>query len=86
MSVLIFVEIADGAIKSSSLEAVAYGAKVAEMTATTATALVLGELDSAHLENLGNYGATKVLHVGDSRLNAGVIQAYQAAKIGRAHV
>ncbi len=81
MSVLIFVEIADGAIKSSSLEAVAYGAKVAEMTATTATALVLGELDNTHLENLGNYGATKVLHVGDARLNAGVIQAYQAAVV-----
>ncbi len=81
MSVLIFVEIADGAIKSSSLEAVAYGAKVAEMTATTATALVLGELDNTHLENLGNYGATKVLHVGDTRLNAGVIQAYQAAVV-----
>ena len=81
MSVLIFVEIADGAVKSSSLEAIAYGTKVAEMTATTATALVLGELDSAHLENLGNYGATKVLHVGDSRLNAGVIQAYQAAMV-----
>ncbi len=79
MSVLIFVEIADGNVKSSSLEAVAYGAKVAEMTSTTATALVLGELDSAHLENLGNYGASKVLHVGDARLNAGVIQAYQAA-------
>ncbi len=81
MSVLIFVEIADGAIKSSSLEAVAYGAKVAEMTTTTATALVLGELDNTHLENLGNYGAAKVLHVGDTRLNAGVIQAYQAAVV-----
>ena len=81
MSVLIFVEIADGAVKSSSLEAIAYGTKVAEMTATTATALVLGELDNTHLENLGNFGATKVLHVGDTRLNAGVIQAYQAAVV-----
>ena len=81
MSVLIFVEIADGVVKSSSLEAIAYGTKVAEMTATTATALVLGELDNTHLENLGNFGATKVLHVGDTRLNAGVIQAYQAAVV-----
>lgn len=81
MSVLIFVEIADGAVKSSCLEAIAYGAKVAEMTSTTATALVLGELDNADLENLGNFGATKVLHVGDTRLNAGVIQAYQAAVV-----
>jgi len=74
MSVLIFVETADGKAKSSSLEAVAYGAKVAEMLGTSATALVLG--DAQDLENLGNYGASKVLHVADSRLNAGVIQAY----------
>jgi electron transfer flavoprotein alpha subunit len=74
MSVLIFVETAEGKAKSSSLEAVAYGAKVAEMLGTSATALVLG--DAQDLEGLGGYGANKVLHVADSRLNAGVIQAY----------
>ncbi|MFN3315774.1 MAG: electron transfer flavoprotein subunit alpha/FixB family protein [Raineya sp.] len=74
MSVLIFVETAEGKAKPSSLEAVGYGAKVAEMLGTTATALVLG--DAQELENLGNYGASKVLHVADSRLNVGVIQAY----------
>jgi len=74
MSVLIFVETAEGKAKSSSLEAVAYGAKVAEMLGTSATALVLG--DAQDLESLGGYGATKVLHVADSRLNVGVIQAY----------
>ena len=74
MSVLIFVETAEGKAKPSSLEAVGYGAKVAEMLGTQATALVLG--DAQELENLGNYGASKVLHVADSRLNSGVIQAY----------
>ncbi len=74
MSVLIFVETAEGKAKPSSLEAVGYGAKVAEMLGTTATALVLGE--AQELENLGNYGASKVLHVADARLNVGVIQAY----------
>ena len=77
MSVLIFVETAEGKAKPSSLEAVGYGAKVAEMLGTNATALVLG--DAQELENLGNYGASKVLHVADARLNAGVIQAYANA-------
>lgn len=77
MSVLIFVETAEGKAKPSSLEAVGYGAKVAEMLGTNATALVLGE--AQELENLGNYGANKVLYVADARLNVGVIQAYANA-------
>jgi electron transfer flavoprotein alpha subunit len=77
MSVLIFVETTEGKAKPSSLEAVAYGAKVAEMLGTSAVALVLGE--AQELEKLGNYGASKVLHAADSRLNVGVIQAYANA-------
>lgn len=77
MSVLIFVETSEGKIKPSSLEATAYGAKVAEMTGSEAVALVLGE--AQELETLGAYGAAKVLQVPDARLNVGVIQAYSSA-------
>lgn len=73
MSVLVFIESADGAIKKSSLEAVAYGAA---MNQGDVTALHLGQIDQAELEKTGNFGATKVLHVNDERLNKGVIQAY----------
>jgi electron transfer flavoprotein alpha subunit len=76
MSVLIFVEIADGAVKKSSLEAVAYGAQVAQQQNTSATALVIGNVSAAELEALGNFGAKKVLHANDARLEHGVIQAY----------
>jgi electron transfer flavoprotein alpha subunit len=76
MSILAFVEIAEGAVKKSSLEAVGYAAEVAKMRNTSATAVVLGEISSTELENLGKVGATKVLHAADSRLNEGVIQAY----------
>lgn len=76
MSVLIFVEIADGAPKKSSLEAVAYGAEVAKLQNTTATALVIGTVASSELEAIGQFGASKVLHVNDSRLEHGIIQAY----------
>jgi electron transfer flavoprotein alpha subunit len=77
MSVLVFVEIADGELRGSSLEAVAYGAEVAKMQGTSATAIVLGnEVSADHLASIGNYGATKVLNAADERLNHGIIQAY----------
>jgi electron transfer flavoprotein alpha subunit len=69
MSVLIFADQAQGKIKKVAFEAIQYGAKVAAQTGTTATALVLGEVDAAELSALGNYGVTKVLHTADSRLN-----------------
>lgn len=68
MSILIFADQAQGKIKKSALEAVQYGAKVAEQMGTTATALVLGPVETAELETLGNYGAQKVLHAADARL------------------
>ncbi|RFS19143.1 electron transfer flavoprotein subunit alpha/FixB family protein [Chitinophaga silvatica] len=69
MSILIFADQAQGKIKKSALEAVQYGAKVAEQLGTTATALVLGPVESAELETLGYYGAQKVLHASDARLH-----------------
>jgi electron transfer flavoprotein alpha subunit len=66
--ILIFTEIADGAIKKSSLEAIYYGSKVAEIMGTTATALVIGNADAAELAKTGNFGAIKVLHANDTKL------------------
>ena len=74
MSILVFVESADGAVKKSSLEAVAYAAA---MNQGDVTAIALGnDADADALASLGNYGASKVLHAADERLNNGVIQAY----------
>ncbi len=72
MSILVFVESAEGKIKKTSLEAIAY----AKEMGGEVTALALGEIATAELEDLGNYGATKVLHAADSKLNDGIIQAY----------
>jgi electron transfer flavoprotein alpha subunit len=68
MSVLIFTELDNGSIRKSSLEAVFYGAKIAQMLGTTATALAIGPAEPAELELAGNYGATKLLHAADERL------------------
>jgi electron transfer flavoprotein alpha subunit len=76
MSILAFVEIAEGAVKKSSIEAVGYAAQIAKQKNTTTTAIVLGEIAASELENLGSVGADKVLHAADSRLNDGIIQAY----------
>lgn len=69
MSVLIFADQAQGKIKKAAFEAIQYGAKVAQQFNTTATVLVLGDVPESELTALGNYGAGKVLHAADARLN-----------------
>jgi electron transfer flavoprotein alpha subunit len=76
MSVLVFIESADGAIKKSSLEAVSYAAA---MNQGEVSAIYLGQIEAAELEKVGTYGAGSVLHVNDERLNHGVIQASASA-------
>ena len=76
MSVLIFTEIDNGALKKSSLEAVYYGSEVAKLKGTTATVLAIGTATDDELAKAGNFGAFKVLHANDSRLANGNIQAY----------
>ena len=66
MSVLIFAELDEGKIKKSSQEAIFYGARVAEMTGTSATAIIIGPADDDELALAGRFGATKVLHAAES--------------------
>lgn len=75
MTVLIFAESSEGKIRKSSLEAVAY----AKAMGGSVTAIALGTIDAAELQSLGKYGAEKVLHVADERLNQGILAAYTTA-------
>ncbi len=75
MNILVFAESAEGKIRKTSLEAVAY----AHAMGGTVTAVALGEVEAAELALLGKYGATKVLHAADARLNQGIVSAYAAA-------
>lgn len=72
MAILVFVENAEGKIKTTSVEAVAY----AHAMGGPVTAIAIGEVEKTELENLGKFGAEKILHVADERLNHGTIQAY----------
>ena len=74
MPILVFVESAEGKIKKTSLEAVAY----AHAMGGPVTAIALGAIDKNELEELGKFGAQKVLHASDQRLNDGIIQVYAA--------
>ncbi len=66
MSVLIFIDSADGHVKKASLEAMSYGAKIAEQLGTTAEGVVLGTADD--LASLGKYGVKKIHQVNNNAL------------------
>ncbi|MBC7627096.1 electron transfer flavoprotein subunit alpha/FixB family protein [Ferruginibacter sp.] len=68
MSILIFLDQADGHIKKSSLEAAGYGAAIAKQTGTVAEALVLGNVQD-DLTTLGKYGIAKIHTVKNEALN-----------------
>ena len=68
MSVLIFIDQSEGHVKKSSLEAMSYGAKIAEQLGTTAEGVVLGS-SADDLTALGKYGVKKIHHINDTILN-----------------
>lgn len=72
MSILVFVEGDEGKVRKTSLEAVAYAKAMGE----SVTAIALGNMEKSELESLGKFGASKVLHAADERLNQGNIIAY----------
>lgn len=72
MAVIVFVESAEGKVKQTSVEAVAY----AHAMGGPVTAVVFGSVDKDELSSLGRFGAEKVLHADDQKLNQGVVQAY----------
>lgn len=75
MGIVVFVESAEGKIKKTSLEAIVY----AQAMGQSVTAVAVGNIEKSELEALGNYGAEKVLHAADERLNEEVVQAYATA-------
>lgn len=79
MSVLVFVDHTSGAFKKKAFESVNYAAATAAKVGGSVVALVLGEASEEELKQLGTYGAEKVLHVADARLNKLNAKAYAKA-------
>ncbi|AGA79190.1 electron transfer flavoprotein subunit alpha/FixB family protein [Echinicola vietnamensis] len=79
MSILVYIEHAEGTIKKTSLEAVSYASALGEKEGKEVTAVALGAIEEGALAKAGAAGAKKVLHVADDKLNDGVIQAHASA-------
>lgn len=78
MSVLVYVEHADGKFKKSVFEAVSYAKAIADKQNSSLTAISIGNVEDGELKELGKYGASKVLNVNNEQLNSFVNQAYAA--------
>lgn len=76
MSVLVYVENAEGKFKKSTFEVVSYASAVAELLKTELVAISIGNVSQDNLANLGKYGATRVLNVSNDQLKTFVNQAY----------
>lgn len=76
MSVLVYTENWDGKFKKLSFELISYATGVAKMLNSTVTAVSIGKVDEAELKKLGNYGANKIISVGNDQLNIIDNQAY----------
>ncbi|MCO6500804.1 MAG: electron transfer flavoprotein subunit alpha/FixB family protein [Vicingus serpentipes] len=68
MSILIYADSNNGTLTKNAFEAANYGGQLAKSTGKNAVALVLGS--ASGLEELGNYGITKVLHFADAGLDS----------------
>ncbi|MCS6818604.1 MAG: electron transfer flavoprotein subunit alpha/FixB family protein [Chitinophagales bacterium] len=79
MAVLTFVEVADAKVKKASLEAAAYGSKIAETNGVESIAVVLGEAGIEELASLGKVGVNRVLHASDARFNTFDSKAFAKA-------
>ena len=76
MSVLVYVENAEGKFKKSIFEAVSYAKAIATQMGTNLVAISIGDVAQDALVNLGTYGAEKVLNVNNEKLKTFVNQAY----------
>ena len=78
MSVLIFIDTAEGHIKKSSFEVLSYGSKIAEQTGSAAEAVVLGSVKD-DLTALGKYGVKKIHHAASDAFSHFDAQVYTKA-------
>jgi len=76
--VLVFAEAPRGHFKKVAFEAVTYGKKVADLLGTSCVAVTLGTAATG-AEELGRYGASRVLQLADAQLDHGDSQSYSNA-------
>ncbi len=75
--VLVFAESPRGTLKKAAFEAVTYGKKTADLLGTSCIALTIGAVNGA--DELGKYGASRVLNIADAALQHFDSQTYATA-------
>jgi electron transfer flavoprotein alpha subunit len=78
MSVLIFIDQAEGQVKKSSYEALSYGVAVANQLGVAAEGLILGTVKD-DLTSLGKYGVSTIHQIANENLNTIDSQVYAKA-------
>lgn len=76
MSILVYIENADGVFKKSAFEVLSYAKAVADLTNQEVQAISIGKVDAAELNKVGQYGIAKVIQVNTEELGKFVNQAY----------
>lgn len=71
MSVVVYIDIYNGEIVKSSLEAVYYASKIASEKGVDCVAAGVGEISEDKLVAIGKYGATKVIVNGNNKTDNG---------------
>lgn len=84
MSVIVLAEHTQGTFRKKTFEAVQYAAAIAQSLGTNVTAVALGSVAVSELQGLGQYGATKVLHIADTKLDTFNSRAYTKALVAAA--
>ena len=82
--ILVLAEHTQGAFKKKNLELTNYAAQIAKSMGGAVTVLALGTPTESEMQGLGAYGANKVLHVADPRLDQLHARAYAKAVIAAA--
>jgi electron transfer flavoprotein alpha subunit len=76
MSIIVYTESEKGKFKKTALEVVSYAKAIADQMGTSVTAVTI---NADNAENLGNYGASKVLSINNDALSAFNAKSYAAA-------
>lgn len=84
MAVLAYIEHIDGQFQKPAFETVSYAKEVALLSGTSLTVIAIGDIASDRLEELGRYGASKVLKAAGEKLKTFDSAAYAAVIAGAA--
>jgi electron transfer flavoprotein alpha subunit len=76
MSILVYLESAEGSIKKSSLEAVSYAKELSTQLGGEVLALVLGNIAESELSVVGQAGASQIIYAKNDKFSEGIIQVH----------